>query len=182
MKIPPGQRALYVYVTLADYQVIEREARARGVSRSKCVADCLREYFALKHELASAVHTPGLPGDEQHSLIIHSLLARSEERIAASIDTQARQTARLRRDIQLLQTLLDRAMLSYLAHTPEVPDELHAGALASAQRRHRLWLRAVEEVWEDGAASVLDASAGPETETEHHPPDEENFPGDPDAD
>jgi hypothetical protein len=162
MRIPAGQRALSLYLTLADYRVIEREATARGVSRSKCVADCLREYFALKQDLASAVHTPGPAGAEQRSLIIHSLLARSEERIAASIDSQARQTAQLRQEIRLLHTMLDRAMLSYLAHTPEVPDGVAAGALASAHRRHHLWLRAVQEILAEGPYRILDQLSGPD--------------------
>jgi hypothetical protein len=60
--------------------------------------------------------------------------------------------------------MLDRAMLSYLAHTPEVPDGVAAGALASAQRRHHLWLRAVQEILAEGPYRILDQLSGPETD------------------
>lgn len=94
---------------------------ARRSTISKCIADCLGEYFALRTELATAIETPGQAGEPHQGAIIHSLLARSEERVVATLD---RRTAEVLGDLQRVQTMLDRLVLTYLAHTPEVPGDL----------------------------------------------------------
>ena len=92
-----------------------------------CVGDCLREYFALRVEMASAVTVPGALGEPQTGLV-HSLLSRTEERIRATLDAHAT-------TLQRLESMLDRLVQLYLLHTPEVARELHGGAVASANRR-----------------------------------------------
>ena len=64
--------------------------------------------------------------------------------------------------------MVDRQVVSYFLHTPEVTAELQAGAVASATRRYRNWRRTVERVVRsggvngDGAVQLsLDSGAEP---------------------
>src|SRR2546425_11261958 len=127
-----GRRHVQTYIGVTDYGRLHREAAARRSTISKCTADCLREYFALRAELATAIETPGLPGDPHDGAIIHSLLARSEERIVATID---RRTTEILGELRREQTMLERLVQLYLYHTPEVPHERRGAAAGRARRR-----------------------------------------------
>lgn len=137
-----GRRHVQTYIGVTDYGRLHREAAARGATISKCAADCLREYFALRAELATALETAGEPGDPHHGAIIHSLLARSEERLVATFD---RRSTEILRELRRVNNMLDRLVQLYLAHTPEVPPELRDSAMASANRRYANYRRAVTE-------------------------------------
>ena len=137
-----GRRHVQTYIGVTDYARLQREAAARGATISKCAADCLREYFALRTELATALETPGEPGAPHQGVVIHSLLARSEERLVATLD---RRSTEILRELRLVSSMLDRLVQLYLAHTPEVPPELCDGAIASANRRYASYQRAVTE-------------------------------------
>ena len=63
------RREVHSYLTPSDYRRLEQEAAARGASVSKCVADCLGEYFALRVEMASVVAAPGQLGEPHQGLI-----------------------------------------------------------------------------------------------------------------
>src|SRR5262249_4284140 len=105
------------------------------------------EYLDLKTELAETLSSEaGSDGGNGGSAprIIHTLLARTEERVAATIDAQSERISRLRDDVRTIAAMLDRAYLSYLAHTPEVEREFRNAAPTSALRRHASWLRSVE--------------------------------------
>lgn len=136
------RRHVQTYLGSAEYWRLQREAAARRATISKCTADCLREYFALRTELATAIETPGEPGDPHQGAIIHSLLTRSEERLVATLD---RRTTELLGDLRRVQSMVDRLVQLYLFHTPEVPQELRAGAIASANRRYANYRSAVTE-------------------------------------
>jgi hypothetical protein len=65
-----------------------------------------------------------------------------------------------------IEWMIDRLALMYLIHTPEVPDELHDGAVATARRRYTNYRRVVAnlpapEKWEgvegDGSHGGEDA-------------------------
>lgn len=127
------RRHVQAYLGSAEYSQLEREAVARRSTISKCIADCLGEYFALRTELATAIETPGQAGEPHQGAIIHSLLARSEERVVATLD---RRTTEVLGDLRRLQTMLDRLVFTYLAHTPEVPGDLCESAITSANRRY----------------------------------------------
>src|SRR5262245_4096851 len=119
------RRLIHGRIDPADHRQLQQEAAARGVSMTACVGDILREYFALRVEMASAVAVPGKPG-ERHTGLIHSILARTEERLAATLDARANElSARLQR----LEIMLDRLVRVYLVHTPEVPLERRDAAL-----------------------------------------------------
>src|SRR4029453_10757615 len=65
-----------------DQDRLDREASARGVSASQCLRDGLREYFALRAEVATALDGPGPTngGDGAPTGLIHTLFARTEGR------------------------------------------------------------------------------------------------------
>ena len=46
---------VHAYLVPEDYRRLRLEALARGVSLSRCAADCLAEYFALRREMATAL-------------------------------------------------------------------------------------------------------------------------------
>ncbi len=138
------RREIHSYVPLDDYRRLQQEAAARGASLSKCVADCLREYLALRAELAGVAEAPGELG-EPHRGLIHTLLARTEERLAASLDAHAARTAGLHETLRVVESMLDRLTLLYLIHTPEIPQERREDAVAMAKRRYLKWRHAVEE-------------------------------------
>src|SRR5438034_1107370 len=115
------RREVHSYLTPSDYRRLEQEAAARGASVSKCVADCLGEYFALRVEMASVVAAPGQLG-EPHQGLIHSLLARTEERLAATLKAHGERTAALEDAVQAVRAMIDRLVLLYFVHTPEVEE------------------------------------------------------------
>jgi hypothetical protein len=129
-------------VDRADHQRLKAEAAARGISLSKCVGDVVREYFALRTEMLSVINSPEVPG-EGHPGLVHSLVARMEERLGTRADARADELAERQRR---LECMLDRFVVLYLAHTWEVPRELHASAIASANRRYGNYWRAVDDV------------------------------------
>ena len=65
--------------------VIERESSARRLSLSRTVRVCLLEYLKLKEELATSMTDDSKLGDEHTGKIIYTLLSRTEERIASTI-------------------------------------------------------------------------------------------------
>lgn len=160
--MPTMRDHLQAYVERSEKQRLQREAAARGISVSQCVTDCLREYFAWREEMAAATDSPGQPGEPNHRGPIQALLARTETRLAATIDARVRELAG---EMVLLQGMIDRQIVSFFLHTPEVLPELQAGAMASAVRRYRNWRRAVERVVRAGgvngeAAAELSIDSG----------------------
>ena len=136
------RRCVYSRLDPADYRHLQQEAAARGVSLVACIADCLREYFALRAEMTTAVTAPGAPGGP-HTGLIHSLVARSEGRLMAMVNAL---TTELGDEQRRLEGMLDRFVQLYLLHTPEVARELQAGAVASAHRRYAKYREAVNEL------------------------------------
>jgi hypothetical protein len=134
------RRHAQTYLGSAEYLRLQREATTRRSTISKCMADCLREYFALRTELATAIEMPGKPGDQHEGSVIHTLLARSEERLVATFD---RGTVEILGELRRLTSMLDRLVMMYLIHTPEVSGELLDGAIASARRRYTNYEQAV---------------------------------------
>src|SRR5918996_2109046 len=139
--MPAMRDHIQAYVQRPEKQRLQREAAARGVSVSQCVTDCLREYFAWREEMAAVIDNPGRPGDPHAGGPIQVLLARTESRLAATLDARVRD---LIGEVHLLQSMIDRQAVSYFLHTPEVPADLQAEAVASANRRYRNWRRTVQ--------------------------------------
>ena len=154
----PLRHAISSYLPQADYRRLQQEAAARGASLSKCAADCLREYLAFRAEMAGVAVAPGALG-EPHQGLIHTLLARTEERLAASLDAHAARAAGLHETIRMVESMLDRLTLLYLIHTPEIPQERRDDAVATAKRRYLKWRHAVEEQARAGGGNGDSAQA-----------------------
>jgi hypothetical protein len=148
--MPAMRDHIQAYVQRPEKQRLEREAAARGISVSQCVTDCLREYFAWREEMAAAIDHPGRPGDAHQGGPIQVLLARTESRLASTLDARFRD---LVGELHLLQSMIDRQAVSYFLHTPEVPADLQAVAVASANRRYRNWRRTVQRFIRSGGGN-----------------------------
>jgi hypothetical protein len=141
------QYELRSYVKPAEYKRIEQEAAARGgLSVSRTVRNCLLEYLSLKEELATAMTDAGKPGEEQTGRIIHTLLARTEERIGAAIEGVEERISGVHDQITILTAMLDRMYVGIMQHLPELPPELSEAAVASSKRRYEKWVKATEKM------------------------------------
>ncbi len=142
------RRPVYGRLDPADHRQLQQDAAARGVSMAACLADCLREYYLFRRDMASAVTAPGEPG-AQHTGLIHSLFARTEERLAASLDAHATERSedqrRIESRLERIESMVDRLVMLYLVHTPEVAGERSREALASASRRIASYRQAVSD-------------------------------------
>lgn len=133
------RRLVHGRVDPADHRLLKHEAECRGISMTKCVGDILREYFALRKEMLSVINSPAAPG-EAHLGLVHSLVARMEGRLATMLSARDDE---LREGQRRVEEMVDHLVQMYLAHTPEVPEELRAGALATAHRRYTNYRMAV---------------------------------------
>lgn len=135
-----------VYLDHAQYQKLQKQvASRRHATQSSAARDCLTEYFGLLEEMASALQTDTPEGEDNNGKIIHAMLAEIEARISATIERQGRRLDRLVEHVRIMEAMLDQHYLSWLIHTPEVDEGEKAARLASANRRHGNWLRAVEK-------------------------------------
>lgn len=158
-----GQQ-ISIRVTPAELKRLRREAGSRSVTISNYVRRAIYEFLGagddspqplfLDPPRASAPSGRGGEGEssaprESEPLtptrINHVSLARRDEQIAFAIESQADRISRLREEISVLSTMVDRAYFGYLAHTPEIDPEFRAAAVAGARRRHDAWRGAVEE-------------------------------------
>ena len=99
------------------------------------------------------IRTPDEPGTG-HPGLVHSLVSRMEERLGTRADARADDLSEGQRR---LEAMLDRLVMLYLLHTPEVAPQLRAGAVASANRRYIGYRQAVADL----LAGKSPESAGP---------------------
>jgi hypothetical protein len=136
---------VHAYLAAGDYKRLRLEALTRGVSLSRCAADCLAEYFALRREMATALEAE-VPEELETlapSRVIHVLLAQTEQRLVATIDHYSENLLDVRAQVAAILAMLDRAHFTYLCHTPEMPLEARDQAFARGQQRWATWRRAV---------------------------------------
>jgi hypothetical protein len=138
----PFRQLIHGRVDRADHQRLKSEAAARGISMSQCVGDVAREYFALRQEMLSVTGSPDMPGGG-HPGLVHSLVSRMEERLGMRADARADELSEGQRRFE---GMLDRLVMLYLLHTPEVAPQLHSGATASANGRYGGYCRAVDDL------------------------------------
>jgi hypothetical protein len=136
---------VHAYLAAEDYQRLRLEAVTRGVSLSRCAADCLAEYFALRREMATALEAKAPEELETlaPSRVIHVLLAQTEQRLVATLDRYSEDLVDIRGQVAAVLAMLDRAHFTYLCHTPEMPSEARDQAFARGQQRWATWRRAV---------------------------------------
>lgn len=78
--------------------------------------DIIREYFALRKEMLSAINSPEAPGGA-HVGLVHSLVARMGGRLAVLLTERDDELIERQRRIEWM---VDRLALMYLIHTREV--------------------------------------------------------------
>ncbi len=142
------RRPVYGRLDPADYRQLQQDAAARGLSMAACLADCLREYYLFRREMATAVTAPGEPG-AQHTGLIHTLFARTEQRLAATLDAhetdRVEDQRRLESRVDRIEHMVDRLVMLYPVHTPELDRDRSGEALASATRRYASYRQAVSD-------------------------------------
>src|SRR5437879_11945705 len=101
------KQPIRTHLSAEEQERLGKEATARGISISQCIRECLAEYFALRAEVATAFETPGRPGEPRTGRI-HTLLARTEARLVATLETCAEADDGDRSDVQRGQTMPHR--------------------------------------------------------------------------
>lgn len=127
------------YLSKEMYQRVAQEAVTRKTTMSKILRDGLAEYFLLREEMASAIELPGHLGDNHTGQVIHTLLARTEERMALIVNQLEKNLAALHIHVNLLTIMVDQFYLDLMQYLPKLPPELTAQALATAKVRHEQW-------------------------------------------
>ena len=129
---------------------IEDEARARRVTKTKLIVDCLRTQQTLQQQLAASL-TLG-PQDPQGTgaHILQVLLAQLREEIAQSIDAQTVEVKKLRGQLELTHLMLDRSYYGFLLHTEPVPEDQRPQRKAEAQRRYERWTEEIRTLTQRG--------------------------------
>jgi hypothetical protein len=137
------------------YERVSREAAIRGISLSAVVRTCLQEYFALRDELASSIEDDtGGQGIRTPSKTLHLLIAHSEARIRGGLEGQDEELGRIRRTLRHLEVMVDQLYLGLMVHLPEPSARRYEAHLASAERRHGSWRKAVKQT-----AAIVESSA-----------------------
>ncbi len=85
-------------------------------------------------------------GDEHTGKIIHTLLSRTEERIASTIQRLENRISELFDQNVVLTAMIDRMYLGIMQHLPELPAEVGEAAIASSKRRHEKWVKSAEKL------------------------------------
>ena len=150
------QHELRAYVKPDEYQRMERESHARGLSLSRTVRVCLLEYMKIKEELASSMSMAGELGDDHTGKIIHTLLARTEERIASTVQKLDDRMSEMFDQMVIMTAMIDRMYLGFMQHLPELPAEVGEAAIASSRRRHEKWIKATEKLIQSGEVATVD--------------------------
>jgi hypothetical protein len=127
------------YVTEDQLGYLHRQATRRRISLSSYIAQCVLDYHQQIPEADQTQLAPSPPFDV--------LLRESEQRLAAQIaKSNAAEASQLGKQLTTLTAMLDRFVLSALVHTPEIPTDLRARAIESAERRYSKWREAVTEL------------------------------------
>ena len=93
------KQPIRTHLDAEDRERVEGEAAARGIGVSQCIRDCLREYFALRAEVATAFDSTGQPRESTTGLI-HAVLARTEARLVATLERCAEAVGRVRDEVR----------------------------------------------------------------------------------
>ena len=139
------RQRLTFYVSREQLEYLRREAARRRRSLSSYVADCVLQCHQQPRRPDADITT--MPPFD-------SLLRESERRLREFIDrNHATTIAPVTKQLGLLAAMLDRFVMSFLLHAPEIPTDRHSAALASAERRHGNWRQAVIEMLEETGTS-----------------------------
>jgi hypothetical protein len=133
---------LRAWVPLEIHNRVAAESAARGLNFSRTICACLEEYFATREELATSLEIRPPSYGEPKATIIHTLLARTEERLSADLH---RQLQAVERRVRRLEVMLEEHYLGMMIFLPghRAPESEENVAIAGG--RYKAWRRAVEE-------------------------------------
>ncbi len=140
------------YLSKELYQRVVQEAALRKTTLSKILRDGLMEYFILREEMASAIESPGQLGENHTGQIIHTLLARTEERLALIVNQLEKKLHVTQVDLGFIITMLDQFYFDLMQYLPKLPSELAGHALALAKARHTKWRETIEKTSQTSSA------------------------------
>lgn len=101
-----------IYVDPALDQWIEGVATTWGVSYSEATNRIMAEHRNVRQELAAPVSMEDAEGAAVP--FIHALLAQFREQICQGLDREKEELARVKSNLYLLQTMLDKAAIKLL--------------------------------------------------------------------
>jgi hypothetical protein len=134
------------YVTKEIHERVAKEAMARNCTMGRIIRDGITEYFLLREELANAIESPGNIGDSHTGKIIHTLLARSEQRSALLIEQLEKRLVSVYEQLDFLITMIDRFYINLMQYLPEIADKLKNHAIISSKIRHTQWLSEINKI------------------------------------
>jgi hypothetical protein len=134
------------YVTKELYQCVLKEAVLRKATMAKIIRDGLDEYFQLREELANAIEIPGSIGESHTGKIIHTLLARSEQRTAILFEQLEKKIILSHDKLNFVINMIDRFYSDLMTLLPKLPDSLEQGAIALGNLRHKKWINEVNDL------------------------------------
>lgn len=134
------------YATKDLYERVNQEATARRTTMARIMRDGLSEYFLLREEMANAISNPGTLGENHTGKIIHTLLARSEERLLLGLENIKQLIIRTQKQQEALITMLDQFYLDLMQFFPSIPRHTLSQAKALAIQRHQEWLTRINNV------------------------------------
>lgn len=132
------------YVTKDLYDRVRLEAVARKTKMAMIIRDSLEKYFTLQEEFASAIEIPGNLGDTHSGKIIHTLLARTEERMEMVIKDLDEKLEVSYKKLHLLIVMVDQFYLDLMQYLPKIPEKMMPQMQALAKLRYDGWLKSVE--------------------------------------
>jgi hypothetical protein len=139
------------------YERLLREAAARDLSASKCVRECLREYFALKDTMALPPHDSPKRGlDSSTAARPASLFEAVELAIAGALHESDRRTRVVLEKLSLLACMLDRSYEGIIAQMVEADSATREARIARASESTKRWRRAVAALYRDGGPEPVD--------------------------
>jgi len=104
------RRRAVAFLRDEEFKKLELEASIKNCTVSKCIRDALLENWALKKELASSFEglRPEAGSKEGAERVIHSLLARTEEVLARSIDRTSDEVEEVRELLGTVDKRIER--------------------------------------------------------------------------
>jgi len=139
------------------YERLLREAAARDLSASKCVRECLREYFALKDTMALPPDAKADPASgSSPARRPASLFEAVEAAIAGALQESDRRTSAVLEKLRLLACMLDQAYQGIVVQMVEADPATREARIARATESAKRWRRAVAALYRDGGPEPID--------------------------
>jgi hypothetical protein len=153
----PAQVELRVWLDFALHERILVEAGARGGSASKAVREAMREYFALKDGLTSALGTKSAgETSSPSSEALRSAFSHPIVRMIADHTAQAEKLDSVLQRLGALACMIDQAYQGLVGRIGDVPAQLRARRAAAAVESVQRWRASVVKLFRQSKYTLLD--------------------------